>query len=165
MKRGTNHDKILLYWSGELDADASRKVEKLLREDPDARACYDELGEFWDLLDSLPKHEPSRSYAEEAIARDASSNTSRRFPWWRTVGAAAAVVLAATVVFQVLAPTRSAGPQEVTNHEIVPTAPVPERRPLLSSGSQFSDWKRTTSARVRIRHLRSQFNAVRAPSL
>lgn len=166
MKTGMNRDEILLYWSGELDEGTSRKVERMLKEDPEARACYEEVCEFWDVLDGLPRHEPTRPYAEEAIAGNATGKPLRRFPLWRAVGAAAAVLLAA-ITYQVLTPARYGNSQGQTNagQKAVLTSPVSERRSLLSSGSQFSEWNRATSARERIRHLRSQFNAVRTPSL
>ncbi|MEM7147472.1 MAG: hypothetical protein AAF591_20315 [Verrucomicrobiota bacterium] len=160
-------DEIMLYWSGELDEGTSRKVERMLQEDPEARACYEEICEFWDALDGLPQHEPTRPCAEEAIARIATGKPLRRFPLWSAVGVAAAVVLLAGITYQVLTPSRNETPLGLTHagQKAVPASPVSERRSLLSSGSQFSEWNRATSARERIRHLRSQFNTVRASSL
>ncbi len=59
--------ELVAYLDGELDAVAGRKVEARLANDPEARARAAELKKSFDLLDYLPKPEPSPSFTTRTL--------------------------------------------------------------------------------------------------
>src|SRR5205807_3086423 len=80
---------LVAYLDGELEGDAARALEQKLALDPAARAEADDLKRTWDLLDFLPKSEPSPNFTHRTLDRlrpvaTASQPVSRRGrPWWR----------------------------------------------------------------------------------
>ncbi len=62
-------DDLIAYLDGELDDDAAEAVESQLANDPAARARADEHKKAFDLLDYLPKSEPSPTFTNRTITR------------------------------------------------------------------------------------------------
>lgn len=62
-------DDLIAYLDGELDDAAAEAVENQLANDPAARARADEHKKAFDLLDYLPKSEPSATFASRTITR------------------------------------------------------------------------------------------------
>ena len=56
-----DRDDLIAYLDGELQGAAQRRVENRLVTDPTVRAEADSLKRAWDLLDYLPRPEPSSS--------------------------------------------------------------------------------------------------------
>jgi anti-sigma factor RsiW len=93
---------LVAYLDGELDEAAARAVEAKLGRDPKARAEADALRQTWDLLDYLPKAEPSPAFTNRTLDRVSAlkpSMSTRLFkrPWnrWAFRLSWAAAVLAA----------------------------------------------------------------------
>jgi len=61
--------ELVAYLDGELDPDAARRVEDRLATDPEARAKAASLKKTFDLLDYLPKPEPSPTFATRTLDR------------------------------------------------------------------------------------------------
>ena len=59
--------ELVAYLDGELDPAAARKVEARLAKDPAARARAAELKKSFDLLDYLPKPEPSPTFTSRTL--------------------------------------------------------------------------------------------------
>ncbi len=109
---------LVAYLDGELEGDAARALEQKLALNPAARAEADDLKRTWDLLDFLPKSEPSPNFTHRTLDRlrpvatgSQPSAARRRRSWWRPAllvsGWAAAVVLSALggfAGFNLLAP-------------------------------------------------------------
>ena len=66
---GTMTEDLVAYLDGELDPDRNEAVEAKIGIDPTARAEADALKKTWDLLDYLPKPEPSPSFTERTLSR------------------------------------------------------------------------------------------------
>ena len=84
--------ELVAYLDGELDPAAARRIETKLASDPQARAKATALKKTFDLLDYLPKPEPSATFTTSlpklsprnipmspAGARSSPSSTSSRF--------------------------------------------------------------------------------------
>lgn len=105
-----DRDELVAYLDGELPADAQRRVEARLNSDPAARTEADTLRRAWDLLDYLPRAEPSTDFTERTLDRVSSLGGSAARvspstiglpirPWYRqpliaVAGWAAAALLA-----------------------------------------------------------------------
>ena len=92
---------LVAYLDGELTEEAARSLETKLSLEPAARAEADSLKRTWELLDYLPKPQPSPSFTHRTLEKLAPIRTQaaprprRRFPWPVGVGWAAAVLAAA----------------------------------------------------------------------
>jgi anti-sigma factor RsiW len=90
---------LVAYLDGELDEEAARSLESRLNQNPTMRAEADSLRRTWELLDYLPRAEPSSSFTNRTLDRivtqpsRALSPIRRRWLLWG--GWAAAVLLAA----------------------------------------------------------------------
>lgn len=60
---------LVAYLDGELDAESARKVEARMNSDPKVRAEADALRMTWDLLDYLPRPEPSPNFTHRTLSR------------------------------------------------------------------------------------------------
>src|SRR5437588_9479528 len=96
-------DELVAYLDGELDEPTARAVEARLNVDPAAREEADTLQRTWELLDYLPRAEPSSSFTHRTMERlepVVRTTMIRVRPWrrWRPValglGWAAAALLA-----------------------------------------------------------------------
>lgn len=91
---------LVAYLDGELDEDAARQVEARISQDPKVRAEVESMKRTWDLLDYLPRAEPSPTFTHRTVSlvtgehRDALLARQRRRRWAFRAGWAAAVVLA-----------------------------------------------------------------------
>ena len=91
---------LVAYLDGELTGEARRAVETKLSLDPTARAEADTLKKTWDLLDFLPKPEPSPSFTNRTLEKLApiraqAAAPRKRRPWLVAAWAAALVAAAA----------------------------------------------------------------------
>src|SRR5262249_41070651 len=69
MPQLTDEDRanLVAYLDGELDAEAAQALEAKLSVDPTARAEADALKRTWELLDYLPRPEPSPSFTHRTL--------------------------------------------------------------------------------------------------
>lgn len=94
--------QLVAYLDGELSDGAAREVEAKIGRDPRARAEADALERTWELLDYLPRPEPSQNFTQRTLERvsalrlKAPRKPLRLRPWAVGIGWAAAVFLAAT---------------------------------------------------------------------
>jgi anti-sigma factor RsiW len=93
---------LVAYLDGELDEAEARALEAKLNLDPNARTEAEALRQAWDLLDYLPRPEPSPSFTNRTLDRIATLRPSatnqvqrRRRRWLLRLAWVAAVVLAA----------------------------------------------------------------------
>jgi anti-sigma factor RsiW len=126
---------LVAYLDGELGGEAARKVEARVAQDPNVRAEADALKRTWDLLDFLPKPEPSPDFTHRTLerlepVRQADLRRPRRF--WRRAflggGWAAALVLAALGGY---AGFNRLAPREPGDRELVRDLGVIESKRLL----------------------------------
>ncbi len=93
--------ELIAYLDGELEEEAARAVEAKLNRDPRLRAEAETLRRAWDLLDYLPRPEPSTDFTSRTVQRISvqAATRGRARGRWRTwtlgAGWAAAVLLAA----------------------------------------------------------------------
>ncbi|HXG10610.1 MAG TPA: hypothetical protein VNK04_12685 [Gemmataceae bacterium] len=97
-------EELVAYLDGELDEEAARAVAARINVDPRVRAEAEALRGTWDLLDYLPRPEPSPSFTHRTLQRVSALRLTQpaRRPWrvWQiAAGWAAAVVLATLVGF------------------------------------------------------------------
>jgi anti-sigma factor RsiW len=100
-----DRDDLVAYLDGELDEQESRALEARLNVDPAARAEAESLRKTWELLDYLPRAEPSATFTNRTLEKLAVQHTTgvqaarngRRWPRWLlgTAWAAGMVVAAA----------------------------------------------------------------------
>jgi anti-sigma factor RsiW len=62
-------EELVAYLDGELGADGAEAVEARIGLDPTVRAEADALKKTWDLLDYLPRPEPSPNFTERTLSR------------------------------------------------------------------------------------------------
>jgi anti-sigma factor RsiW len=95
-----DRERLSAYLDGELDEPTARDVQTRLNVDPAARAEAESLKRTWDLLDYLPRPEPSPSFTQRTLTRlSAQPAATGRLPtgrrrWLRAASWAAAVLLA-----------------------------------------------------------------------
>jgi anti-sigma factor RsiW len=98
---------LVAYLDGELKGEAAHKLETRLALNPDLRVEADALRRTWELLDFLPKPEPSTDFTQRTVsqivpvqagAKSVAAAHYRR-PWLLGAGWAAAVLVAATAGF------------------------------------------------------------------
>jgi anti-sigma factor RsiW len=91
--------ELVAYLDGELDEKASLAMEAKLNRDPRIRAEADALRRAWNLLDFLPKPEPSSNFTQRTVASIAQpALRARRWrPWLLGLGWAAAVIVAGMI--------------------------------------------------------------------
>jgi anti-sigma factor RsiW len=92
---------LVAYLDGELDEKSARALEVKLNLDPQARAEAESLRRAWDLLDYLPRPEPSSNFTHRTLDRVSVRRPAvplrRWHPWLRLgvgLGWVAAVLLA-----------------------------------------------------------------------
>src|SRR5437763_10480257 len=102
-----DRENLVAYLDGELDEATAQALESKLSLDPQARAEADALRRTWELLDYLPKPEPSTDFTNKTLSRLSVQSLSTksvpvtgpfhrrpRPPWLMPLGWAAAVLLA-----------------------------------------------------------------------
>lgn len=92
---------LVAYLDGELDEEAARRVEARISQDPAVRAEVESMKRTWDLLDYLPRAEPSSNFTHRTVGLvtaeqvAAQKSRRRRRRWLLGAGWAAAVLVAA----------------------------------------------------------------------
>ncbi len=87
-----DREELTAYLDGEAEPDVRTRVEARLNRDPHWRAEADALKKAWDMLDHLPRTEPSATFTSQTLTklsalRPTSSTTislpipGRRIPW------------------------------------------------------------------------------------
>lgn len=103
-----DREDLVAYLDGELDAEAARALEARLNLDAEARAEAEALRRTWEVLDYLPRPEPTAAFSSRTIQRVSSLRQqtlpvqadSRPWPRWAfAAGWAAALLLAGTLGF------------------------------------------------------------------
>lgn len=69
-------EDLSAYLDGELDKKTARSVEARLSLDPEARKEADTLRRTWDLLDYLPRPEPSADFTNRTVERLAAQQAA-----------------------------------------------------------------------------------------
>jgi len=92
---------LVAYLDGELDEAAARQVEARISRDPSVRAEVESMKRTWELLDYLPRAEPSPAFTHRTVGLVTAEHMSalrtkqRRRRWLLGAAWAAAVLLAA----------------------------------------------------------------------
>jgi anti-sigma factor RsiW len=96
-------EDLVAYLDGEADKKTARSIEAKLSTSADARQEADALKKTWDLLDYLPRPEPSPNFTHRTMERLTVQGTRPRNwrPWFLGLGWAAAVLVAALAGFGV----------------------------------------------------------------
>jgi anti-sigma factor RsiW len=91
--------ELVAYLDGELDEKSARAVEAKLNRDPRVRAEADALRRAWNLLDYLPRPEPSPNFTQRTVASIAQPTLRvRRWKSWLLGAGWAAAVFVAGVI-------------------------------------------------------------------
>lgn len=124
----------MAYLDGELDAEASRRIEELLSSDPQVRGAMQELDRTWRLLDELDTGGVDERFtrstlemvavaaADEVEKTRAEAPRRRRRRWLAIAAGAAAAGAAGFVAAAMLWPD----PDKKTNDRLVENLPVLE---------------------------------------
>jgi anti-sigma factor RsiW len=132
-------EDLVAYLDGELDEEAARALEAKLSLDSAVRAEVDQLRRTWELLDYLPKAEPSPNFTHRTLDRvstfrptgTSSAGSARRSrPWLVGLGWAAAVLLAVTIGY---AGVHFAYPADRTDEELARDLRVLENKRLYDA--------------------------------
>ena len=124
---------LVAYLDGELGEDAAHQVEARINQDPAIRAEVETLKRTWEMLDYLPRVEPSpnfthRTLAEVTAQRAASTQFRQRGRNVAlTVGWAAAVILSIGAGFGAV---NWLSPQDPTDEELAHDLHVLEYRKM-----------------------------------
>lgn len=87
-----DREELTAYLDGEADAETRTRMEARLNREPALRAEADALKKAWELLDHLPRTEPSTKFTSQTLDRLSAIRTSstatltvpipaRRVPW------------------------------------------------------------------------------------
>ena len=116
---------LVAWLDGELKDDQARALEAKLNLNPAARAEADALRKTWELLDYLPRPEPSPSFTHRTLSRLAPAPAARlrltRWQRWRrpVLGAGWAAALALAAVGGYAGYSRLVPPREPGERELV----------------------------------------------
>jgi anti-sigma factor RsiW len=102
-----DRENLVAYLDGELDGKAARALEAKLHLDAEARAEAEALRRTWEMLDYLPRPEPTATFSSRTLERVAlqlqavvvKADGRPWPPWTLRVGWAAAMLLAGTLGF------------------------------------------------------------------
>jgi anti-sigma factor RsiW len=89
---------LVAYLDGELDRKAAAALESKLARDPCSRAEAESLRQVWQLLDYLPRPEPSAAFTHQTLEQISAQRSARPVRWRRWVvraGWAAGILIAA----------------------------------------------------------------------
>jgi anti-sigma factor RsiW len=112
---------LIAYLDGELDDEASRHVEARISQEPAVRAEVESMKRTWELLDFLPRAEPSPTFTNRTVSLVTAEHGAvlksrqRRRRWLLVGGWAAAVLVAALGGF---AGVTLLTPREPTDEEL-----------------------------------------------
>ncbi len=141
-----SEDELLLYWSGELDDEAARTVERRLSADPEAVAYLASLNQLRNQVDELPVMRPEHPIAPKVSGNSQANSNSVSFPFLRRLVpiAAAAAVAFSLGAFFVKTKQSDAPSPEIADAITTPNANLDSPRDKLSA-RLFSSSKRFTS--------------------
>jgi anti-sigma factor RsiW len=99
-----DRENLVAYLDGELGSKAARALEAKLNLDAEARAEAEALRRTWEMLDYLPRPEPTATFSSRTLERVSALQTvvtasdGRRWPTWVPASVwAAALLLACTL--------------------------------------------------------------------
>jgi anti-sigma factor RsiW len=126
---------LVAYLDGELKGEAARTIETRLALNPDVRAEADALKRTWELLDFLPRAEPSAEFTQRTVSqiaplqagRNSAAGTPPWRPWLLGAGWAAAVLVAAAAGYT---GTRLLVPKQPGEQELVRDLRIIENKRL-----------------------------------
>jgi anti-sigma factor RsiW len=122
---------LVAYLDGELDEEAARQVEARISQEPAVRAEVESMKRTWDLLDYLPRAEPSPTFTHRTVSMVTAAHLAalksrqRRRRWLFAAGWAAAVLIA---VLGGLGAVTWLTPHEPTDEELARDLRVLENR-------------------------------------
>jgi anti-sigma factor RsiW len=134
--------ELIAYLDGELDAKSARRIEAKLNTDPAIRAEAESLKRTWDLLDYLPKSEPSPTFTHRTMQRVTAVQTRTTKiqlgyawrPWALGVGWAAAVLLAGAAGFAAMTRLQ---PKEMNDDGLVRELRIIENKRLYEAAEEM----------------------------
>jgi anti-sigma factor RsiW len=135
---------LVAYLDGELDEEAARALEAKLSLNPDARAEAAALRKTWELLDFLPKPQPSPSFTHRTMERLAPIRATqqlalrRRRRWGLTLGWVAAVLLAGLTGY---AGYNYVVPREPGDKELLHDLRIIENKRLYDLAEDLEFWR------------------------
>jgi anti-sigma factor RsiW len=115
-------EDLVAYLDGELDEAEARHVEARISQDPAVRAEVESMKRTWELLDYLPRVEPSPSFTHRTVSLVTAEHVAalksrqQRRRWLQGAGWAAAVLVAALGGF---AGVTFLAPHEPTDEDLV----------------------------------------------
>ncbi len=127
---------LVAYLDGELDEQEARRVEARISQDPAVRAEVESMKRTWELLDYLPRAEPSSNFTHRTLSLVTAEHLAtlhrhqRRRRWVLGVAWAAAVIVAALAGFGGVTLLM---PHEPTDEELVRDLRVIENQRLYES--------------------------------
>jgi len=150
----TREDKILLYWSGELnDAVGVQEVETLLESDPKSRTYLEELEAMSSTVSAEPSALPSPSILQSALDSCLPSKGKViKFPPWAFLSVAASCAALFVICFSLLNHSPDIQIPGVAQTE---TRTSETRPPLLEKSETM---KRIETARTRAQKIRSRLS-------
>ena len=134
---------LVAWLDGELEGEAARALERKLSLDPAARDEADALRKTWELLDYLPRPEPSASFTHRTLSRLAPAQAARPRPtvWqrWRrpVLGAGWAAALVAAAVGGYAGYNRLAPPHEPGERDLVRDLRIIENKRYYDAVEDF----------------------------
>jgi anti-sigma factor RsiW len=96
-----DRDELVAYLDGELDAAGQQRVETRLSLEPKVRAEVEALKKTWEMLDYLPRADPTAEFSTrtlEAVSALRPARVGQLLPKWARSAAWAAAVVAAGVL-------------------------------------------------------------------
>lgn len=133
---------LIAYLDGELDRKAARALEAKLQVNPAYRLEAEKMRRTWDLLDHLPRPEPSLNFTHQTMERVTrqmpaarSSHRDRWPPWVSAAGWVAAALLLGSVGFAAtrLLSHRGAQPRVAPDDGALHSSPEPRGPDIQSS--------------------------------
>jgi ferric-dicitrate binding protein FerR (iron transport regulator) len=124
------HADLVAYLDGELEGEAARAMAARISLDPQVRAEADALSRAWEMLEYLPKAEPSPTFTHRTVERISAlgpARPGRHRTWALALGWAASLLLAAAGGFLGI---NQFYPADHTDEELARDLPVIENRRL-----------------------------------
>lgn len=135
-------EELVAYLDGELPAEDVERIELRLAQDQDFHQRLLRLQKAWDMLDYLPKVEPSESFTRSTVEMVTQSleqevTQIRRKRWhrgvWISAGLACLVLLSAAIGYGVIRWN-----QEAPNRQLVKDLPVIENSDLYRNADSIT---------------------------
>lgn len=135
---------LVAYLDGELDGEAARALEAKLSLNPAARAEADTLRRTWELLDFLPRPQPSLRFTHRTLERlsPLRAGEQQRRERWRTrclgLGWAAALLLTGWAGY---ASYNWLVPRQPGERELLQDLRIIENKPLYDRIEDLDFWR------------------------